>query len=329
MRNLTQLNSWISLVLALFTMGLIVACQDSSSTVSDRSFPENCQPVEHIAGKTCIPKQYERVVTLDSATFEYAIASGLTPIGTVSSDYNRYLGDRLTQTELVGQDSEPNLERILTLQPDLIVGVDFHQNIYPQLSKIAPTFLLRFESSGEWKEIFQHFGEALGRDVPVQQVMAAYRDRVASLQKEMEVLPSIPQVSVIRIYPDTINLYLKDSFCGTILQDVGLARPPSQNINAAEASKQFGNPIQVSIGREMLTQADGDVIFIWAGENTAEANQQAQKKLQELQQDPLWQKLKAVRNNRVYQVPSYWIGSGPIAANFVIDDLFKHLLGDS
>ncbi|PSB23096.1 iron-siderophore ABC transporter substrate-binding protein, partial [filamentous cyanobacterium CCP2] len=41
---------------------------------------------------------------------------------------------------------------------------------------------------------------------------------------------------------------------------------------------------------------------------------------------PLWSTLSAVQQGRVYEVPGYWIGDGPIAANAVIDDLFKYLV---
>jgi len=67
------------------------------------------------------------------------------------------------------------------------------------------------------------------------------------------------------------------------------------------------------------------VIFVWSGENTAAAAQQAATQLQAVQADPLWRQLQAVQAGRVYQVPSYWIGSGPIAANAILDDLFKYL----
>jgi iron complex transport system substrate-binding protein len=73
-------------------------------------------------------------------------------------------------------------------------------------------------------------------------------------------------------------------------------------------------------------EADSDVIFLWTGENTAAAKQEAEQKLANLKADPLWRQLNAVQKNKVYQVPSYWIGSGPIAANQVIDDLFKYLV---
>ncbi|NJL39090.1 MAG: ABC transporter substrate-binding protein, partial [Leptolyngbyaceae cyanobacterium SM1_4_3] len=97
-------------------------------------------------------------------------------------------------------------------------------------------------------------------------------------------------------------------------------------VSAADAQRIANNPIQISISRELLSQSDGDVLFVWTAENEAEANQKAQKNLEELQHDPLWKTLDVVQKNKVYFVPSYWIGAGPIAANAVIDDLFKYLI---
>lgn len=168
--------------------------------------------------------------------------------------------------------------------------------------------------------------QMLQKTEAAEQVMNAYYKRLNEFKQQMGERLEHTEVSVVRIYPHSTNLYLKDSFCGTVLQDAGLQRPKDQNISALEAKKRFDNEIQTSISRELLHQADGDLIFVWTGENTTEANQQAQQKLVELKSDPLWQDLRAVQQNKIYQVPSYWIGSGPIAANAVIDDLFKYLV---
>jgi len=49
--------------------------------------------------------------------------------------------------------------------------------------------------------------------------------------------------------------------------------------------------------------------------------------MEKLEGDPLWSQLEAVQQGNIYQVNgSYWIGTGPIAANLVIDDLFRYLV---
>jgi iron complex transport system substrate-binding protein len=311
----------------LWCLGFFLLFGCESTTVQRTQ--QDCQVIEHDAGETCVPDEYERLVTLDSVSFANAIALEVQPVGTVTSDFSRHLQAYSQGVQKVGQAGEPNLETVLTLKPDLILGLDYHQSIYNQVQQIAPTLLLPFRHSGHWKETFQRYSQVLDREEKAEAVMAEYKQRVTELQSAIQAEYSqSPTVSVIRIYPDGISLYLRDSFPGTILADVGLPRPPSQDLSATEANKIANNPIQKLISRELIPEADGDIIFIWTGENTVEGKQQAQKQLTQLQADPLWQKLTAVQKGRVYQVPSYWIGSSPIAANLVIDDLFQYLVKD-
>lgn len=322
-------HRWLILaVLLLFTVWQTTACNSGNgirtSTVGEQS---DCRQVDHFAGTTCVPNQIERLVTLDSVAYEYAIALGLQPIGTVSSEFSASLIEQTEQVANIGQTGEPNLESVLALEPDLILGLDFHESLYAQASQIAPTVLLQFEHSGQWKDVFQKFSTVVNQEAMAAEVMDKYQQRLAEFKRRLAAsATSLPQVSIVRVYPDSINLYLRDSFPGTVLQDAGLPRPVAQDISATEAQSIANNPIQISISRELLAQADADVIFLWTGENTPEAKEQAEQRLTQLKADPLWQQLKAIQQNQIYQVPSYWIGSGPIAANAVVDDLFKFIL---
>lgn len=316
------------LVLMFLSVAVITACAALPSNQRlTSSQAKDCHVVQHVMGETCIPNEPQRVVVLSITTLEYVITLGIKPIGaTLSDQFASHLQQELTGVEDIGNVGEPSLEKIVALQPDLIIGNDYYQTIYSQSSQIAPTILYKFEHSGEWKDVFINIAQMLQKTEVAEQVMNDYYKRLDKFKQQMGERLEQTEVSVVRIYPDSTNLYLKDSFCGTILQEAGLTRPQAQNIDASDAKRLFDNEIQATISRELLQQADGDVMFVWTGENTAEANQQAQRKLAELKSDPLWQKLKAVQQNNVYQVPSYWIGSGPIAANLVIDDLFKYLV---
>jgi iron complex transport system substrate-binding protein len=334
--GLRSLLWWlVTAALSLSTLGLIVACQvDLPRPALEVAA---CMQTEHFGGTACVPVSSERLVTLDVATFEFAIAAGLSPIATAFSDLADHMADRMAMVENVGLAGEPNLEQVLALKPDLIVGLESSQGAYALAEMIAPTLMFPFVHSGQWKSAFKQFSMALGRTHAADQVMTDYERRLAQFKTQMDLGaaswrqddPSALQVSVVRIYPDAVNLYLRDSFCGTVLQDAGLARPPAQDIGADEAKALFSNQIQVRISREQLELADGDVIFVWTGESSSAASNKAQEQLEELQQDPLWRKLKAVQAGRVYTVPSYWIGSGPIAANAILDDLFTNLIPPS
>lgn len=322
-KNLTR---WWRFGIVLFcSLILSVACHRGGSLpVNYQSTNAACRQVEHIAGITCVPDKFERLVTLDDP--ENAIALGIKPLGAVLSDISSSWQDQLTGVKNIGTTGEPSLESILALKPDLIVGSEYNKDIYPITSKIAPTVLLEFRHSGKWKEVFTNISVALGKQEVGQKVMENYYHRLAEFKQKMGNKLSKIKVSVVRVYPDKINLYLLDSFCGIVLQDAGLSRPESQNFTASAAKKLFNNPIQMSIGNELIEKADGDVIFIWTYENDAKGNRTAQYKLEQLKLSPLWKNLKAVRENKVYLVPSYWIGSGMLAANAIIDDLFKYLI---
>jgi iron complex transport system substrate-binding protein len=324
--NIKSFNRWWRLGMTIFcTLLLAVACHRGGSIpVNDRSTNTACRQVEHAAGITCIPDKFERLVTLDDA--ENAIALNVKPLGAVISDFSSYWQDQLTGVTNIGTIGEPNLESILALKPDLIFGSEYERDIYPITSQIAPTVLFKFEHSGQWKEVFTKISVALGKEKVGEQVMENYYRRLQEFKQKMGNKLSNFKVYVVRVYPNNINLYLRESFCGTVLQDAGLSRPESQNFTASEAEKLFGNPIQMSIGNELIKKVDADVIFLWTAENNTQGNQTAQNKLEQLKLSPLWQNLKAVRENKVYLVPSYWIGSGMLAANAIIDDLFKYLI---
>jgi iron complex transport system substrate-binding protein len=320
-------------LLLILTIVLVAACHtiSSNSNQTASTINQDCDIVQHVVEETCVPTDPKRIVALDASTLEYLLALGIKPTGAVlSSEFSRFLNTEGIIN--IGSTEEPNLEKIVTLQPDLIIGTDYYETIYQQSVRIAPTILWGDAlwggsgHSGEWKEAFMQFAQLLQKTDIAEQVMNSYNARLDEFKQNMGERLERTKVSVVRLYPDRINLYLQDSFCGTILQDAGLPRPPAQAIAADTAKQRFGNAIQVSISKEVLDQADGDVMFVWTGENTAEANQQAQEKLVELKSDPLWGRLNVVQQNKVYQVPSYWIGSGPIAANAVIDDLFKYLV---
>jgi iron complex transport system substrate-binding protein len=318
---------WLRFSIAIFcSLLLAVACHRGGSLpIHHQSTNTACRQVEHAAGISCIPDKFERVVTLDAASLENAIALGIKPVGSVISDFSSYWQEHLTGVKNIGI-VEPNLESILALKPDLILGLDYRQDIYNITSKIAPTALFEFENSGQWKEVFTNYSLALGKQEIGEIVMKNYYRRLEEFKQKMGNNLSKIKVSVVRVYPNNINVYLLDSFCGKVLQDAGLSRPESQNIKESEAIKLFGNSVQVAIGNELIAQADGDVIFIWTGQNTSQGNETAKKNLEQLQSNPIWKNLKAVKENKVYLVPSYWIGSGMLAANAIVDDLFKYLV---
>jgi iron complex transport system substrate-binding protein len=321
MRQIQRILLWFLLVVV--SVAFASACngissRNSASSGNETASQADVRVISHAVGTTEIPANPQRIVTLDSTSLESALAIGVTPIGTINTDWT-HLQSYLTGVENIGITGEPNLEKTLSLRPDLILGNTYHQAIYPQASQIAPTVLAPFESSADWKAVFALVSEALGQSDAHDQFMADYEARLAEFKAKMGNRLQTLEVSVITVPADgSITVYLDQTFAGTIVQDAGLQRPPSQRHSG----------FSERLSRERIQDIDADVIFLWNSALPGEDDQEINAAVTQLKQDPLWQQLNAVQTDRVYEVPYYWIGPGPIAANLVIDDLFKYLVGE-
>jgi len=306
------------------------AAQDQTSAANadeaDKMAATECEEgfriFTHAMGESCIPEDPQRVVTLEYFSLETAMAVDVKPIGAnMNGDINDQkvpLQDRLEGITPVGANlAEPNLELILSLKPDLILSIDiFAEEIYEQLSEIAPTVVYEFQGSGEWKEILRFYADALGRQEAGEQALDEYLSRVEELRQVLGDERESLEISVVRVGQEQLTLYLKTSFIGTILEDVGLPRPPAQDQD--EFSEQ--------ISLEEIERADGDVIYLWGYDALPPARSEVRSTIEELRDDPIFQLLEGVQQGEVYVAPDYWIGSGILAANAVLDDLFRTLV---
>ncbi|NJL47123.1 MAG: iron-siderophore ABC transporter substrate-binding protein [Leptolyngbyaceae cyanobacterium SM2_5_2] len=285
------------------------------------SAPESsiCRTVRHAMGETCVPSQPQRVITLSVPSLGDAIALGVKPIATIVyfDEPPPYLADHLDSIQILGKEEQPSLEKILALKPDLIIGIKYStEAIYDQLTRIAPTVVDDWDGYPSWRGHFDFVANVLGKTDSAQQVWRRYNQRIQSLRAALGNSQKNLEISFVHTCCGTIDLDLKNSFNGSILADAGLRRPPAQAVPVA------GGIVQLS--EEQLMDIDGDVLFV------ATDGHEAVQTMIELKQNPLWQKLRAVQNGRVYPVnyPT-WRGGNPLAADAVIDDLFKYLVGDA
>jgi iron complex transport system substrate-binding protein len=212
--------------------------------------------------------------------------------------------------------TQPNLERIHELDPDVILGsrVRDEQN-YDELSQIAPTVLT--ETVGApWRENFLLHARALGREAEAERVVAAYEAHVAEVTEALggpEAAAAI-EVSVLR-FVDGANtrLYGRENFIGSILEDVGLGRPAIVD----EAPDGFA----VEISPEQIDRADGDVVFYTSYGSTEGSGED------DAVGGPLWNDLTAVREGHAHRVDDqlWFLGIGYTAADLILDELATRL----
>jgi iron complex transport system substrate-binding protein len=316
-----------TLATLLVPVALLAACGDddttadrtadpapTADTAGDESFPRT---VEHAMGITEIPDRPDRVVVLDTGELDSAIALGVTPVGAVRAPvedgFLEYLSEETAETELVGTIDDVNLEAVAALRPDLILSSKLrHEDIYDELSAIAPTVFT--ETVGVvWKDNLAVHAEALGLEDEADQLLADYDERTADIAARLQdERGQLPTISMVRFLPEQTRLYQKASFIGTILEDVGLPRPESQDVDDFAAN----------ISAEELEMADADIIFT-SHYGPADDTTKAQ-----LTGNPLWDQLGAVQAGDVHEVADdHWmLGIGIGAATLVLDDLERLLL---
>ncbi|WP_328603793.1 iron-siderophore ABC transporter substrate-binding protein [Amycolatopsis sp. NBC_00345] len=268
--------------------------------------------VTHALGQTKLEKKPTRVVVLDSGELDDVLALGVTPVGMATTagqtGVPSYLADRVKGIPAVGDINNLNLEKIASLQPDLILGSKLRANdLYPQLSKIGPT-VFSIRPGFPWKENFLLVAAALGDENPA---VAALNDYQKKADEVKAGITGAPKISLLRFLSGNIRLYGNLSFIGVILKDVGLARPANQNINELAAQ----------ISKERIDEADADWIFYSSYGAGPSPDEKA------VTSSGLWAGLGAVKAKHAIPVDDevWFLGLGPIGAMRVLDDLKKYL----
>lgn len=306
--------------LGILIITLISACRGSveHNVIVSKQLTGNCRTVQHAMGETCIPLNPQRMITLWTTTLANSLALGMKPIASTyytGEPFPEYLRSKADEIELLGDILQPSLEKILQLKPDLILANSRLSNIYEPLSKIAPTIMQLFPvPPPPWKQELEELAKVLGKEDQADQLMTQYWQRIEDLKQALGNDRHQIQISVASISVEFgIWAYGEKSPVGIVLNDIELQRPPAQqgDFHAIE-----------NISLERLSDIDGDVLFF-----VVRSEEGTEEILQNLQQNLLWKKLKAVQQNRVYFVDSgHWHSLDILGMNAVIDDLFEYLV---
>lgn len=271
--------------------------------------------ITHAMGVTDVPDNPQRIVVLTNEGTEALLAVGITPVGAVKS----FLGDpwydhiagEMGDVVVVGEESAVNLEVLLSLEPDLILGNKMrHEKIYEQLSAIAPTVISE-RLRGDWQINMALYTDAAGKGEEGKAALAAYEGRIAALHDALG--SSLDEkISIARFMSGQTRIMFKDTFSGLALSQLGFQRPASQD------KDDFAEEIT----KERIPEFEGDRLFYFTYETgNGEGDSQARDWLA----DPLWNNLEVVKAGKAYPVSdAIWnTAGGYIAANLMLDDIEK------
>ncbi|RUR84728.1 iron-siderophore ABC transporter substrate-binding protein [Chlorogloeopsis fritschii PCC 9212] len=279
-----------------------------------------CRIIKHELGESCIPLHPQRIVVTGQDILEVVVALGLKPVGTVRANIvgskARVLAGKVDDITYLGRESQPNIEKMVQLHPDLILGFGIEPQNYNLFSQIAPTVSIEFGQHNIWKYYLRRIAEILDKSEEAEKLLAHYQQRVQQIQMAMGKRLSQLDISVTRFYAghSFTQFQTQLSFSGSVLEDLKLSIPATQ-LQVSQGKSSDHTYIQVSL--ERLDLLDGDILFV-ALDPGAERN------FSKYKNSSLWQTLHAVKNERVYLVDSgYWIFGNILSANAILDDLFK------
>ena len=265
------------------------------------SYAQNCEdsfcPFEHAAGTTCIPQNPERIVTTqDQNALLPLLELGVKPVGSAGlvgddgeTSFRRVEGHNTEGIAFVGSYGEPNLEAVAAQQPDLIIGPPFQENIYDDLSAIAPTVLIDVHDR-PLEEGLMDFANIVGREEQAQELEDAYRTRLDSLLEQLGERKESLSVSVIAAGETPGEFYRADQgqAVGTVMNDLDLLRPEAQ-------TQQLDDREYLSVESLPEHDADAILVFDFSGEGQ-DPNVDA------FMNSPLFEALNAAQADQVYRV---------------------------
>ncbi|WP_418007121.1 ABC transporter substrate-binding protein [Paenibacillus naphthalenovorans] len=254
-----------------------------------------------IAGQTktitYLDKQYtvtvpsgKIVITGALEAMEDALVLGVEPIGaiTVGGKFPDLFKPITGSSQSIGEKTQPNMETILKLKPDVILGTTkFQPEVVEKLAKIAPTIQVSHIATN-WEANLRLMGELTGKQAEAEKVLKQYKDDVEAAKKQLGEKWKGKKVVTVRIRNGALNIYPADVFFNpTIYGELGMDVP--DEVKAAKA--------QQTISLEQFSAMNPDAIFLQFSEDE---NKDHLKSLEELQNNPIWGSINAVKNNKVF-----------------------------
>jgi len=227
--------------------------------------------VKDANGEFTLDKTPTRVVALEYSFVDALAQVGVSPVGVADDNkVERILPqvrEKIAAWQSVGTRSQPSLEVIASLKPDLIIAdPSRHTAVFEELKKIAPTVMFdsRHESYQENLETAQKIGDLVGKSAEMKAKINEHNDYIANIAKNL-------------------NIQNDNGYVGSFLTTLGFA--PTK-LNSDQAF--------VEINLEQLVMEKPEYLFI--------AHYRDESIARKWEAEPLWKTIPAVKANHVYSV---------------------------
>jgi len=246
--------------------------------------------VKDAKGEFTLDKTPSRVVALEYSFVDALAQVSVSPVGVADDNkIDRILPqvrEKIAAWQSVGTRSQPSLEVIASLKPDLIIAdPSRHTAVFEELKKIAPTVMFdsRHESYQENLETAQKIGDLVGKSAEMKAKINEHNDYIANIAKNLGVQGKKASFGTSR--EDKFNIQNDNGYVGSFLTTLGFA--PTK-LNSDQAF--------VEINLEQLVMEKPEYLFI--------AHYRDESIARKWEAEPLWKAIPAVKANHVYSVDS-------------------------
>lgn len=297
------MKKWLMVLMVL----MLAACSAKEEPATDAK--TDTREIETVMGKVTVPSNPQRVIV--DWDLGHVIALGVEPVGASKTtlEFGQLLKQFVTdKTDEIGRDGQVSYEKVLELEPDLIIT--WNRDQVAEYEKIAPTVVFDTTQYDGVHEQLTAMGEILNRQNEAKDWLADYDQRVAKAKAQIEA--SVPKDATFTIIDSGT---VKDAIVvGKSGERGGLAAYGVLELKAADKIQQDiidKKESRAEVSWESIQDFAGDYIFLITqqGDNQDEL-------------PSVWQSLDAVKNGRVIElkVKEYFTGD-PISTLLQAEDM--------
>lgn len=326
---------WPKTVIILSLLLLAAACSQPSGQApatspnqSPAASPEagsadgGVRIIKHALGETPVTGTPKRVVALEWSVAEDVLALGIQPAG-IADIQNMKKWVRLPveiapEVVDVGDRLAPNLEAIMALKPDLILGLKRNvETNYAELSSIAPTLVYEpypAEGQGDQYSVmidtFKEIADVLGKKEEADKVLndlnRTYEEAKSKIvAKGMDQRPFVLAMAYSNQNSVDFRLSTDNSTAVKILEHIGLT-------NAYKPAKFEAYGFTLTDVEALPALQEANFLHIIQETDNVIDNQ--------LKNNPVWNGLDFVKENRIYALGGdMWPYGGPLSAQIMAE----------
>lgn len=258
-----------------------------------------------------IPAKPKRIVTISSTP--EAVALGIKPVGAADNWSSSLDASQKEGIESIGAVNGLNLEKILELEPELIITPErvTDEETWESLSKIAPTVVGPF--FGDAIENLRTIGDLLGRSEEAEAWISQYESKAAATKEKLsDVIEEGKTALVIQLESSAKSgAYIYPASTWPLVYDVLSLQLP----DVAELKEQTSG---AELSLEKLAEYDPDYIFL-----TSIDEEGMSQRIQQFTDNSLWQVLSAAKNKRIYTMGSRLSSGDALTLEWALDDVVR------